>query len=280
MTLVFVGPAIAAFVILKYIPIFQAFFYSFFKYSLVDPPGKFVGLRNYINVLSSPLFWKEFWNTSVLFGFSMLMGFWVPIVQALLLSQIRKGKNLLRFLYILPAGLPSIAGLVLWKFIWNPDGGLANVVTHALGLGRFNWLGDPKLVKFCLRFPGLFGGGLGILIYLVAINNVSMEQYEAAIIDGANAFKRMLHITLPNIWYIIQIQFVLALTSSLLPFDDVYVLTQGGPNYSSATLVIGLYEKAFREWNIGQSMAMSVIIFIITLFFMLLRLKKMKSNNV
>lgn len=278
--LIFLVPSITVFIMFKYIPMFQSIFYSFFKYKLSNPVESFVGLKNYTNALTSKIFWLQFYNTFVLFGFGIILGFWVPILQAVLLNELRIGRNFFRYLYLLPSGITAIGSIIIWKHIWNPSGGLANYVTQLLGLGKFQWIYDPELVKFCLRFPAILGGGLGLIIYFVAIQNISNEQFEASFIDGANPLQRIYFITLPNIMYIIRIQFVLALTGSLQAFEDVFIMTGGGPGYSSTTLVLGIYQKSFSELNFGAGMAMSVIIFITTMILTIMRMKMDSKKSI
>ena len=264
LALLFLSPAIVCFVVFKYLPTFQTLYYSLFRYNMVDPPGKFVGLRNYTNALQSELFWLSFKNTLALYGWQMLLGFWVPIVQAICISEMVRGKTLAKLAYLLPTGISGVAGLSVWKYIWEPDGGLANQFMNLFGLGPYQWYGDEALVKFCLRFPAILGGGGMVIFLFVTILNISSELYDAAKIDGANAFQRIFHITLPGMRYTIFISFILSLTGSLLAFDDVYMVTQGGPGYASYTVVLGIYRKAFQEQNWGMAMGMSWILCIIT----------------
>lgn len=153
------------------------------------------------------------------------------------------------------------------------------MITSALGLGEFDWLYDEKLVKFCLRIPAILGGGTNVLIYLVAIGGVGEEMYEAARLDGASRFRQIFSLTLPNIANIIGIQFLLSLTGSLLAFDDVYVMTKGGPGTSSTTVVMAIYQKAFNDLNYGQAMATSVVVLVITLGFVVLKMKLEKKED-
>lgn len=259
----FVVPCLAFYIIFRYWPFLQSLLYSFFDYDYMTPPGEWVGFENYANTFKSKLFWETLWTTVKLFLLQLAFGFIVPILQALLLAEVTKGKGVFRYLYIIPAGIPSIASLAVWKYIWNPQGGLANALMRALGLPTHDWLFDADTALFALRFSSILGGGLGMMIYFVAINNIDSEIYSAAKIDGANGWQQILFITMPNILGTIGIQFLLALTSSLLAFDDVYILT-GGAN-SSQTVVMGVYRKAFSELNMGQGMAMSVLIMLMTL---------------
>jgi multiple sugar transport system permease protein len=277
--LIFLGPAVVFFLVFRYYPLVQGMYMSLFRWNLVDPPGTFVGLNNMLLAITSPLFHEVLINTLLLFLFGLLFGFWVPIAQSLFLNEIRRGHYVYRFLYVLPVAVPGIAFLIVWKYIWHPDAGLANTVMQALNLPKQFWLGDPDLVKITLRLPALLGGGMGILIYLAAIQNISPEVIEASVMDGANAWQRTWRIIVPNIAPIIGILFVLSLTGSLLAFDDVWVMTAGGPGYSSTTLVMGVYQQAFVQNQYGMGSAWAVWILILTLVFTLTRLLTMRDER-
>lgn len=265
MGLWFVLPMFAAIAVFRFYTIFQCIVQSFFQYKITDLPGRFVGFDNYIAILSSELFGTYFKNTVILYVYLILFSFVVPILQAMMLFQLTKTRGLARYLYIFPTGITALASMSIWKYIWEPERGLANFITSHLGLGTFQWLQDENLVKFCLRFQGILGGGMIIAVYLVTMNNIPKEQFEAASIDGANGWQIMRHITWPGLKGMVYLQFLMTVTSSLLAFDDIYVMTQGGPGFASSTLVYGAYIKAFREQNFGQGMAMSVIIGVFSL---------------
>lgn len=257
----FLLPAILLFVYFKFYPMYETLYGSFFRYNIVNPDKSiYVGLKNYANALSSDLFWLSVKNAAILFLWGLVLGFWVPILQALCIHELIRGKGIARLCYLIPTALSGFAGLSVWKYMWEPDGGLANMFVGLFGLGPYQWYGSEALVKFCLRFPAILGGGGTVIIFLVAMENISAELYEAAKIDGANIFRRIWHITLPGARYTIFLIFLMGLTGSLLAFDDVYMLTQGGPGYSSFTVVFGIYTKAFRENNFGLAMAMSLIL--------------------
>jgi multiple sugar transport system permease protein len=277
--LIFLGPAVVAFLLFRYYPLAQGLYMSLFRWDTVHPPGEFVGLNNMSLAINSSVFHEAFVNTLMLYAFGMLLGFWVPIVQSLFLSELRRGHYFVRFLYVLPVAVPGIAFLIVWKYIWHPEFGLANAVLQVFSLPKQFWLSDPNLVKVTLRLPSLLGGGLGILIYLAAIQNISPEIIEAAIMDGANAWQRTWRIIVPNITSIIGIMFVLSLTGSLLAFDDVWIMTAGGPGYSSTTLVMGVYQQAFVQNQYGTGSAWALWIFIFTLLFTMVRLYTMREEK-
>ena len=277
--ILFLAPAVIAFLVFRYYPLVKGLYMAFFRWDTQNPPGDFVGFNNFRLAITSPLFFQVLVNTALLYAFGLLLGFWVPIVQSLALNQIRKGYYLFRFLYILPVAVPGIAFLMVWKYIWHPEFGLANAVMGLLSLPTQVWLNDPSLVKMVLRFPGLLGGGMGILIYTAAIQNISVEVIEAAIVDGATAWQRTRYIIFPNILPIVGILFVLSLTTSLLAFDDVWIMTGGGPGYASTTLVMGVYTKAFVQNQFGMASAWAFWILILTLALTVVRLYTMREER-
>lgn len=257
----FLLPAILLFAYFKILPIFETVYGSFFRYNIMDSSKNiFVGIDNYANTLKSDLFWVSLKNAAELYMWQLVLGFWVPVLQGLCISELVRGKGLARLGYLLPTALSSFAGLSVWKYIWEPEGGLANQFLEIFGMGPYQWYGSEELVKFALRFPCILGGGGTVIIIAVAISNIPSELFEAAKIDGAGAFRRIWHISLPGARYTIFLMFLMGLTGSLLAFNDVYMITQGGPGYSSFTVVFGIYTKAFRENNFGMAMAMSVIL--------------------
>ena len=210
----------------------------------------------------------------ILWAYSLCFGFLMPIIQALLLNEIKgKPRSLARYLYVLPAAVPGVAGLAVWRYIWNPESGIANVIVGVFGIKPQTWLLDENLIKLTLSLPGLLGGGLTLLIYLIAIVGVNPELYEAASLDGATRFKMMLFITLPQIAYMISIQLLLSISGSLLAFDTPYIMTDGsgGPNGAATTVVFGIYTKAYTELQYGQAMATSIILLGLTLTMTLIK---------
>ena len=263
--LAFLIPIFAVLTIFQYIPIVQSVFQSFFQYRITELPGDFVGFENYKAVFNSELFYTYFYNTVVLYVMMILFSFFIPIGQGLMLYQLKRTRGFFRYMYIFPTGITALAGMSVWKYIWEPEGGLANFITSKIGLGTFDWLYSEETVKFCLRFPGILGGGAGVVLYLVTLNNIPEELFEAAKIDGATAWHCLRYLELPSLKGLIKIQLLMGLTGSLLAFGDVFIMTQGGPGYSSTTLVLGAYYKAFREQNFGVSMAISTVTMVITL---------------
>ena len=169
----------------------------------------------------------------------------------------------MRTMYFIPAVAPGIAMNVLWKYIWQPDYGLANYLMKVLGLPTQKWLNDPMLVKWCMQFPGLvIGGGLTMVIYLAALQDVPEEQHESALLDGAGFFRRIFSISLPQIMPVVATMLVLAIIDVFNMFDNVQVMTGGGPSGASETMVLYAYQQAYTFLNYGYAITLSVLTFV------------------
>lgn len=279
---IFIAPIVLKIFFLNYYVSFQSIIYAFFDYDYGNPPGEFVGIENYVTLIKSELFWMQITNTLKLYLMGLL-AFPVPLIQAILLNEITKGHKTFRYLYLLPCGLPAMAGYSVWSYIWNPESGLANALMEMLGLPRQTWLYDPKLIKWCLTVPAFQGGGMAVITYLVVIRGVNPALYEAASVDGATRLQQVLHITLPNIMYYIKITLVLGLTGMLSAFDGPYVMTNGtgGPEHSAETALMGVYNRAYDQMQYGQAMAMSILIMLLSLIAVIISnvIKKMLEKD-
>ena len=259
-------PALASILVFKYLPMIMGSFISFFDFDIVNMPGKFVGLQNYIRAFTDKKFYTTISHNLIMFVYSMLMNFWVPIFMAILINEIRKGKTFFRVGYFIPGCAPGIAMAVLWKYFWQPDYGLANHLIGLLGISPQLWLNDPNWVYFCLYFPGLvICGGMNLVIYLAALQNVSQELYEAAMIDGAGIGKRIFHVTLPQIGSSIALLFSLSLIAILNQMENVMVMTNGGPYGTSETVLLYAYKQAVNSYDYSYAMTMITIVFIVSL---------------
>ncbi|MFH1743821.1 MAG: sugar ABC transporter permease [bacterium] len=268
----FLLPAIGTFLLFKYVPMFEAFRMSLYDWAIMDPPGRFVGLEQFNKAFSSSLFWDAWRNNLVLFFLTMLLGFWPPIIQAVLLNEIRRGQTLFRLGYLLPLMVPPMAGMLVWKWIYNVDYGLLNQLVGLTGISPQHWLGDPRLAKFSLALPGILGGGMGVFMYLAAIKGVPESHFEAAAIDGAGPFAKFVHVMLPLIRYMLLLQFLFALAIGFQVFDQVFVLTAGGPAGSTRVIALLIYRYAFENYEMGLASAIAICMFGVVLVLAVIQL--------
>ncbi len=261
---IFLIPALISFALFKYYPILLGFFVSFFKVDIVNLPGEFVGFQNYVQAFQDENFLNAIKNNVEFFLIALALNFWVPILLATLINEVRKGKTFMRTMYYIPAIAPGIAMMVLWKFIWQPDYGLANFLMRRFGLAEQLWLNDPKLVKWVMQMPGLLmGGGMNLLIYLAAFQDIPVEQHESALMDGAGFWRRITNISIPQIMPVISTMFVLAMIGSFNMFDNVQVMTGGGPSGATETIILYSYKQAYTFYDYGFALAVSTIAFVI-----------------
>ena len=171
-----------------------------------------------------------------------------------------------RLAYFIPACAPMIAMTIFWKYFWQPDYGLANYLVSLLGIEPQLWLNDTKLVYFCMHFAGLIiCGGMNLVIYLAALQNVPQELYEASVIDGANLIQRLKHITLPQIKDTVALMFMLSLINKVNAMEDIMVFTGGGPAGSTETALLYAYKQGTNSMDYSYAMTIITIVFIIVL---------------
>ena len=265
--IMFLLPTILLMLFFKYLPIGIGVFGSFFDLNIVNLPGKFVGFDNYARAFTDAMVYKSLWVNIKQAIYSTLMNFWTPIMLAILINEVRgKAQTVYRMFYFIPAVTPSIAGTILWKYIWNPDYGIANALMGALGLPDQLWLNDVNLVYFCMHFPGLIiCGGMNMVIFLSALQNVSQELYEAAVLDGCGIVKRVRYITLPTIKDTIGTMYILAMIGFFNACEGPMVLTGGGPQGATTPVMLYAYKQATNSMDYAYAVTIATIIFFLVL---------------
>lgn len=250
---------------LKYYPIMKAVIISFFNYDPIHQPGQFVGPQNYITMFNTEFYWEAWQNSFVFLVLQLVMTFFIPIIQALFLNELRRMKSVVSTMYLLPTLIPTTINVIIWRWVWHPDYGVANQLVRFFGGEPQTWLSDPALVKFCIIFPGIIGGGINVLLYLSAIQNVSPDIMESAALDGCTGWKRIWYITLPNIRYIIFIQLIIAVSTAMQLLDVPYMFAAGGPSGASTTQGIFIYNSFNKDFNYGRGSAASVILMLVVM---------------
>lgn len=257
---------------LKYYPIVKAAYISFFDYDPIHQPGQFVGLENYSNMFGTQYYWEAWRNSFVFLFLQIVMTFFIPIIQALFLNELRR-KSVVSTMYLLPTLIPTTINVIIWRWVWHPDYGVANQIVKWFGGQPQTWLSDPALVKFCIIFPGVIGGGMGVLLYLSAIQGISPDILESAALDGCTGWKRIWYITLPNIRFIVFIQLVMAVSSAMQMLDAPYMFAAGGPSGASTTQGIYIYNAFNRDYNYGRGSAASVVLMFVVLIMTVIQMR-------
>ena len=266
----FASPWLLGFFIFTLYPMCSSLYYSFTNYNTLKTPT-WIGIRNYIVMFTSdPLFWKSIWNTFYYAGLSVPLGIVMGVLIAILLNQKVKGMRFFRTIFYLPTVVSSVAVSRLWMWILEPNFGLLNTFLGHLGIIGPGWLTDPAWSKNSLILMSLWSVGGGMLIYLAALQDVPESLYEAATIDGAGTLKKFFKITLPMITPTLFYNLITGVIGGLQVFSQAFIMTNGGPSYSTYFYGYHLYNKAFSEYQMGYASALAWVLLVMTLLLSLI----------
>ena len=263
--LLFISPWIVGFLVFTLGPILVSLYLSFCDYRVLTGPH-WVGLGNYRQLAADAYFWRSLGNTAFMF-IELPLSIIVGIALAMLLNAGVRGQPAFRTIFYLPAVVPTVASAMLWLWIFNPDIGLANTLLDQAHLPTLGWLVDAATSKPSFIVMDLWAVGGGMIIYLAALQGVPQHLYEAAEIDGANAWQRTWHITLPSISPVIFFMVVTGVIGFFQYFTSAYIMTspRGGPEHSTLFYALYLFQNAFEYFKMGYACAMAWILFFISL---------------
>ncbi|MGV9380483.1 carbohydrate ABC transporter permease [Nonomuraea sp. NPDC003707] len=260
MAFLFLVPAFVAFGVFSYWPMIRGLLISFQETNLVDP-ATWVGLDNFTALVRDPLLYTAIANTLLFVGLGLLIGFPAPLILATVMSTVRKGAGVYRFLVYLPVVIPPVVAILLWKWFYDPGHGLFNELLGLIGVGPFPWLESPRTAMLSLVIQSTWAWmGSTVLIYLAAMVTIPSELYEAAQMDGASIGRRLWHITLPQLRPTIGLLLLLQLVSTTQVFTEPYVFTDGGPENSTLTILLLIFRYAFRDGAYGQAAALAFLL--------------------
>jgi len=229
--------------------------------------GDFCGLANYKNVLTHTQFIPILWNTIKYVVWSLIIGFFPPLFIAIMINEIVHFKNGFRVLIYIPTVIPGIAAMLMWYFMYYPDqSGLLNMILSKFGIGPYSWLNDPRFTIIGIVIYITWKSfSATMLLYYAALQGISIEIYEAAVIDGASSFKRLWHVTIPALEGLLLLNLVRQIISVFQIMEQPLAMTGGGPNGASTSLSFQLYQYGFNSGGkrTGEAMALGVIIFLI-----------------
>ena len=260
----FVSPWIIGFVAFTLWPFLQSIYLSFTRYNIVSP-AKWVGTANYRMLLTQdPLFWQSAWVTIKFAIVSVPLGIFFGIALALLLNINVKGIAAFRTIFYLPSIVPTVATSVLFIWILNPNLGLINRTLGLAGIKGPAWLSTAPWAFYSLIMMALWGVGGSMIIYLAGLKDIPVHLYEAATIDGANAFRKMRHITVPMMTPVIFFNLIMGIIGAFQYFTQAYVITPtGGPEDSTYFYSLYLYNRAWKYLDMGYASAMAWMLFLV-----------------
>jgi multiple sugar transport system permease protein len=242
-------------------PLFYGVFLSLSKTRGFEALG-FGGFDNYIEVFNDPVFLKALFNSFMYTIWSLVIGFLVPIVLAIIFNELVHYSGLMRVSMYLPNIVPMIATMLIWKFLLDPSaGGLLNSVLMSMGIKQYVWLQDANAtIPIIVATMTWKAAGATMLVYVARLKGINQEMYEAAEIDGANIFQRLSFITVPQLYNLCRMLLILQILAVFQVLIEPWLMTGGGPNNASTTLMLLNWNYAFTDMHAGQAASVSVIV--------------------
>ncbi len=258
--MLFMLPALVLFIAFFVFPIGYVLVMSLFNWNGISAP-EFVGFANYQKIFSDRVFWRSIRNNVIWAFAAVFVQVTLATVMALILSKKPRGWKFFRTVYFLPQVISGVALAAMWSAVYNSDYGLLNGFLRLIGLGNLatNWLGNTKTAFWAVLIYGLFYIGYYMTIIMAGITSIPEDYYEAARIDGASPLQMDLHITIPLVKYSIQTCVTLAAVFGLRTFEQIYLLTNGGPANRTSVVVLYLYNQ-MRNNKYGIANASSVML--------------------
>jgi multiple sugar transport system permease protein len=291
----FMAPAVLTILVWAYYPLLRGMVMAFQDYRILGG-SHFVGLDNFIEAVGRDTFWIAILNSLIYAVMSLALGFFVPIILALMLNEVPRGKMFFRTVYYLPAVTSVLVIMFLWKWFYDPSPrGLFNTliafynqaaisfshlipaVSHWV-IPSQTWLQNPKLAMLCVILPGIWAGaGPGSIIYLAAMKSIPEDMYEAADLDGASVWRKVWSITLPTLKPLIIINFVGAFIGSFKAMENIFIMTGGGPLNATHTIGLEIWYNAFMYLKFGYATAAAWIMGSMLIGFTMYQLKILRN---
>ena len=263
--LLFVLPALIPLFIFWIYPILRSVWLSFTDWDFMTPDYNFIWFKNYTSLLKDSRFYEALWNTLVFTAGTLFPTIIGGLGLALLLRRNFKGSGVFKFVLFSPWITPTVAISIVWTWIFREDGGLANQVLGLFGLPALKWISSSDTAMLSVIIVTVWKSlGYAMIFYLFALEKVPEELYEASALDGAKPWRQFLDMTLPGISPTTFFLMIITMVNSLQAYDQIQILTQGGPSGSTRTLLYMYYQLGFQEFKMGQATATAVIMIIIT----------------
>ena len=274
----FVLPTLIIYGIFLIYPMITAFHYSFYKWNLLSEK-KYVGLSNFAKMINDKRFWNSYITTFHFTLISIVLIIILSFILALILEKSFKFKNVFQSAIFIPVILTMVSIAVVWQFMFQSTGILSNLFIDLFGT-KVKWLTSTKIAPYSMILVNVWKmTGYYMIIFIAGLLNVPNTFYEAARVDGANYFERLIYITLPQMKNTFILVFVSGVIFSFAAFPQQYVMTEGGPGRSTEVLALLIYKQAFEFTKFGYSSSISVAFFASLLLFSIIQLRLFKSES-
>lgn len=265
--LLFISPWLIGFLTLALVPLIMSFYYGLTRYDLIGEP-RFIGLGNYERLFTTdPDFWTVIYNTFYYVLLGVPVGTFIAFLIANLLNMDITGRTVYRSIIYIPAIVPAVCTAMVWLFLLNTQFGAVNGILKSFEMPTIPFLSSTSLSKPTLVLIYIWAQGSAVVIYLAALQDVPRSLYEAATVDGANAWHKFWNVTVPLCTPVILFNTVLGFIAAFQEFTLPWLLTQGGPAKSTELYVMNLYRNAFVQLSMGKASAMAWILLVIIVVF-------------
>ena len=275
----FVAPALALIGVFFFVPVLAGLFLSFTDFDIyaIGRPdtARFMGLENYRQVLSNPIFWQALGNTLLFVALGGPLSALTSLVAAMLVSAKRvRYPGLFRSIFFMPVVTTLVAVAIVWRYLYHPQYGLLNWALGAVGIHPVDWLGDPHWAMFAIILMAVWKNfGYNMLIFIAGLQSIPEDLYEAAHLDGAGGWAQFRHVTLPSLAPTFLFVGVMTMLGNFQLFAEPYVMTQGGPLKATTTVVLLMYQEGFRWWRMGMASSLAFVLFVIMLLGTLIQMR-------
>ncbi|GGF84384.1 carbohydrate ABC transporter permease [Paenibacillus aceti] len=271
----FISPWLIGFLVFALYPILSSLYYSFTDYDIISKPT-FIGLDNFRELFQDELFYKSIVVTLKYTFISVPLGLFLSLIFAMLINMKIPAQGFFRTAMYFPSMISGVSMSLLWFWIFNPEAGIFNYILSLFGVKGPAWFLDEKFAMWALIIMTFWGVGAGMIIFLAGLQGVPASLLEAARLDGASKWKTFWNVTFPMISPVFLFQLIMAVIESFQVFTQAYVMTQGGPNYSTRFYVFNVYVSAFKDFRLGYASAMA---WLLLLAILIVTVIIMKSSN-
>lgn len=268
----FIAPWLIGFLLFTAGPMLGSLYISFTRWEIVSP-SVWVGLSQFQKLFADDRFYLSLWNTAYYVFLGVPLHLFLALLAALAMNMNLRGIRIYRTLYYVPSLTPAVANAILWMWIFHPQWGLANAMLEWLGIEGLYWLQDPRLSKPSFIIMSFWTIGGQMVILLAGLKGIPQQLYEAAEIDGANTVQKFRKVTLPLLTPALFFNLIIAIIGAFQVFTQAFIMTEGGPSYSTLFYLLYLYRMAFENFRMGYASAMAWVLFVIILFFTLIQFR-------
>ena len=279
--IIMIIPAVIYFIVFVYYPIVHLFKLSFFKYDFFKPHPEFIGLQNYIKLMTDADFLNGLGNTVYFALFMTIFSVGISFFLAIMIHKRKILSNFYQIGYFIPYITPMVAVALIWGWLFQPgEAGLINYFISFFGIPLQSWLYDTRLAMPTLILLSVWQGlGYRTIIFIAGLKAIPQQYYEAAEIDGANTWQKIKYISFPLLKPVFQFVLIITIMEAFRIFTPMYVLTRGGPVGTTITLVYNIYKQAFQFSKWGYAAAQTVVLFVLLLIISSLLLRKRRLTN-